>query len=114
MFAGWVRVRTRSDPKGRSTKQLALAPTYTGPGQQYLARTLGRPCGDRGQSNRWLAKCDLMTKTGYGYAKCLTVAGTATTAQTMALITTMTRVTTTKPATSNTSRCSSCSNGGHI
>src|ERR1700679_608307 len=27
---------------------------------------------------RWLAKCDLMTKTGYGYAKCLTVAGTAT------------------------------------
>src|SRR5271168_786890 len=29
---------------------------------------------------RWLAKCDLMTKTGYGYAKCLTVAGTATSA----------------------------------
>src|ERR1700678_4736706 len=29
---------------------------------------------------RWLAKDDLMTKTGYGYAKCLTVAGTATTA----------------------------------
>src|SRR5271168_2420772 len=28
---------------------------------------------------RWLAKDDLMTKTGYGYAKCLTVAGTATT-----------------------------------
>src|ERR1700678_2758152 len=27
---------------------------------------------------RWLAKDDLMTKTGYGYAKCLTVAGTAT------------------------------------
>jgi hypothetical protein len=26
----------------------------------------------------WLAKCDLMTKTGYGYAKCLPVAGTAT------------------------------------
>ena len=47
MFAGWVRVRTRSDPKGRSTKQLALAPTYTGPGQQYLARTLGPPCGVR-------------------------------------------------------------------
>ena len=47
MFAGWVRVRTRSDPKGRSTKQLALAPSYTGPGQQYLARTLGPPCGVR-------------------------------------------------------------------
>src|ERR1700678_1852236 len=29
---------------------------------------------------RWLAKDDLMTKTGYGYAKCLTVAGTATSA----------------------------------
>src|SRR5271163_3581177 len=29
---------------------------------------------------RWLAKGDLMTKTGYGYAKCLTVAGTATSA----------------------------------
>src|ERR1700678_2758077 len=29
---------------------------------------------------RWLAKGDLMTKTGYGYAKCLTVPGTATTA----------------------------------
>src|ERR1700678_1261349 len=28
---------------------------------------------------RWLGKDDLMTKTGYGYAKCLTVAGTATT-----------------------------------
>ena len=28
----------------------------------------------------WLAKGDLMTKTGYGYAKCLTVAGTATSA----------------------------------
>ena len=27
----------------------------------------------------WLAKGDLMTKTGYGYAKCLTVAGAATT-----------------------------------
>src|ERR1700678_1141151 len=27
---------------------------------------------------RWLAKDDLMTKTGYGYVKCLTVAGTAT------------------------------------
>jgi hypothetical protein len=27
---------------------------------------------------RWLAKDDLMTKSGYGYAKCLTVAGTAT------------------------------------
>src|SRR5271168_598242 len=30
---------------------------------------------------RWLAKGDLMTKTGYGYAKCLTVAGTATTCE---------------------------------
>src|ERR1700678_3591637 len=29
---------------------------------------------------RWLAKGDLMTKTGYGYAKRLTVAGTATSA----------------------------------
>src|SRR5271168_3995180 len=27
---------------------------------------------------RWLAKCELMTKPGYGYGKCLTVAGTAT------------------------------------
>src|SRR5271168_2659891 len=32
-----------------------------------------------GKCYRWLAKGDLMTKTGYGYAKCLTVAGTATT-----------------------------------
>ena len=31
-----------------------------------------------GKCYRWLAKGDLMTKTGYGYAKCLTVAGTAT------------------------------------
>ena len=33
-----------------------------------------------GKCYRWLAKGDLMTKTGYGYAKCLTVAGTATSA----------------------------------
>src|ERR1700678_1440249 len=31
-----------------------------------------------GKCYRWLAKGDLMTKTGHGYAKCLTVAGTAT------------------------------------
>src|SRR5271155_5012654 len=31
------------------------------------------------ECSRGLAKDDLMTKTGYGYAKCLTVAGTATT-----------------------------------
>src|SRR5271168_5381389 len=33
-----------------------------------------------GKCYRWLAKGDLITKTGYGYAKCLTVAGTATSA----------------------------------
>ena|ERR1700678_570960 len=75
MFAGWVRVRTRSDPKGRSTKQLALAPTYTGPGQQYLARTLGPPCGVR--SGPRSARARTGPRTVYGqtnlievYAKC--------------------------------------------
>ena len=42
----------------------------------------GGPKGEKrdgtGKCYRWLAKGDLMTKTGYSYAKCLTVAGTAT------------------------------------
>src|ERR1700678_4122844 len=59
----------------RGVVRIALSsPEWGGPKRENHTERDGT-----GKCYRWLAKGDLMTRTGYGYAKCLTVAGTATT-----------------------------------
>src|SRR5271168_577197 len=76
----WQKSVTRFEKKSvdasrrRGVVRIALSsPEWGGPKRE------NRREGDgTSKCYRWLAEDDLMTKTGYGYAKCLTVAGTAT------------------------------------
>src|ERR1700679_4251337 len=60
----------------RGVVRIALSlPEWGGPKRENRTKRDGTS-----KCYRWLAKGDLMTKTDYSYAKCLTVAGTATSA----------------------------------
>src|SRR5271168_3407966 len=86
--ASWRRWYSRSAGRSRLLNLKKLVDASRRRGVVRIALSSPEWGGPKGENRterdgtsecyRWLAKDDLMTKTGYGYAKCLPVAGTAT------------------------------------